>query len=79
MAPYYSFGQPTKCTVAENDGIFIITIKGDGADDLHLLNPSLVVSFLSALDHVKSRATDSSVLITTADGNENFSQGFDSK
>ena len=61
------------CTLEKKGNIFILTLTGDGE---HRLNPTLLNEISSALRRVKSEATSSSALITTAHG-KFFSNGYD--
>ncbi|KAJ4848455.1 hypothetical protein Tsubulata_038170 [Turnera subulata] len=61
------------CTLEQRGSIFILTLTGA---DQHRFNPTLIASFLSALQQAKSQATPGSVLITTSQGNC-FSSGID--
>ncbi|KAL5545107.1 hypothetical protein UlMin_008891 [Ulmus minor] len=61
------------CTLEKRGNIFILTLTGPGE---HRLNPNLLDEIQSALDQVRSEATSSSALITTAHG-KFFSNGYD--
>lgn len=61
------------CSLEKRGNIFILTLTGD---DDHRLNPTLLNAIRSALRRVRSEATASSALITTAHG-KFFSNGYD--
>ncbi|XP_054777711.1 enoyl-CoA delta isomerase 1, peroxisomal [Prosopis cineraria] len=61
------------CSLEKRGNIFILTLTGT---DEHRLNPTLLNAIRSALRRVRSEASSSSALITTAHG-KFFSNGFD--
>ncbi|KAI4348136.1 hypothetical protein L6164_008895 [Bauhinia variegata] len=61
------------CTLEKRGNLFILTLTGT---DEHRLNPTLLDAIRSALRRVRSEATNSSALITTAHG-KYFSNGYD--
>lgn len=61
------------CSLENRDGVFILTLSGEGE---HRLNPSFIDSILSALAHVNQNAHLASALIITNDG-KFFSNGID--
>lgn len=61
------------CSLEKRDGVFILTLSGEGE---HRLNPASIDSILSALAHVNENAHLVSALITTNDG-KFFSNGLD--
>lgn len=62
------------CTLEKRGNLFFLTLTGD---DDHRLGPAVIDSLISALSQVASQATRGSALITTAQGNKFFSNGFD--
>ncbi|KAK4279910.1 hypothetical protein QN277_011610 [Acacia crassicarpa] len=61
------------CSLEKRGNIFILTLTGT---DEHRLNPTLLNAICSALHRVRSEASSSSALITTAHG-KFFSNGYD--
>ncbi|XP_062092701.1 enoyl-CoA delta isomerase 1, peroxisomal [Humulus lupulus] len=61
------------CTLEKIGSIFILSLTGPGE---HRLNPTLIDAIHSALRRVRSEASSSSALITTAHG-KFFSNGYD--
>ncbi|PSS34548.1 Enoyl-CoA delta isomerase 1, peroxisomal like [Actinidia chinensis var. chinensis] len=61
------------CSLEKRGNLFILTLTGS---DEHRLNPTLLDAIKSALHRVRSEATASSALITTAHG-KFFSNGLD--
>ncbi|KAF3456837.1 hypothetical protein FNV43_RR01491 [Rhamnella rubrinervis] len=62
------------CTLEKRGDLFFLTLTGD---DDHRLSPAVIDSIITALSQVKAQATRGSALITTAQGNKFFSNGFD--
>ncbi|XP_060671234.1 enoyl-CoA delta isomerase 2, peroxisomal [Ziziphus jujuba] len=62
------------CTLEKRGNLFFLTLTGD---DDHRLSPAVIDSLISSLSQVASQATRGSALITTAQGNRFFSNGFD--
>ncbi|XP_028797193.1 enoyl-CoA delta isomerase 1, peroxisomal [Neltuma alba] len=61
------------CSLEKRGNIFILTLTGT---DEHRLNPTLLNAIRSALRRVRSEASSSSALVTTAHG-KFFSNGYD--
>ncbi|XP_071734530.1 enoyl-CoA delta isomerase 1, peroxisomal [Rutidosis leptorrhynchoides] len=61
------------CTLEKQGNIYILTLTGDNE---HRLNPTLLDSITAVIHRIRSEATTSSALITTAHG-KFFSNGYD--